>query len=551
MKTMMKRLVLSGRFLNHAMPRTYSCPIVRTLRPFSSVSQAPYLSSLIDTKRSHVDPVTNYQSSPSVLALRSARDEGRSVTVKDFLVAMKDLAGEDFPDTALALWAFDSLKAGQIACIVPIEAYTEIIKVFSKANDYGSFSKAKAVVQSFEESGYKYHPDLLLPLLTFYGNRALSDETVTELLRVYSRGMSDLRERNQRLPDITLYLHVAWALVRMKRSEKAVTVLRDMINDRYEPTAALCLPLLHQCLFMRNVRVLGILASWFSDRFQHRLEYGQITRMLQIAASHNDGQLALVAFQMISKNSYTPSFNDYISLVRALLLSKDVISAIEALQEAEAKHKAILGDPAAQKHLISLRSLFAEALRSVEQIDTFYLALVDQVRSTQQPASQVVLDAMVIALGLHDQLDRALEVFLEYETTFLVKPTLESYNALLIATIKARDSQPQQWLDVFKRMEEAGFTPNEGSYSLLINRAVDFRDRQLLEPLVKHILDTNVQLWPFVWRRLATSLSWWKKHDVTVDAILERLEVATVSRTVPPYFFQRLENIRKKRPGGV
>lgn len=213
-------------------------------------------------------------------------------------MAMKDLATEDFPDTSLALWAFQSLKAGQIAGIVPIEAYTEVLKVFSKANDYGSFPKAKAVVQSFEESGYKYHPDLLLPLLTFYGNRALYDEAVHELIRVYSRGISDLRAQNQRLPDITLYLHVAWALVRLKRSDKAVAVLRDMIDDRYEPTAALCLPLLHQCLFMRNVRVLGILASWFSERFQHRLEYGQITRMLQIAASHDDGQLALVAFQV-------------------------------------------------------------------------------------------------------------------------------------------------------------------------------------------------------------------------------------------------------------
>lgn len=228
-----------------------------------------------------------------------------------------------------------------------------------------------------------------------------------------------------------------------------------------------------------------------------------------------------------------------------------MVSGVEALQEAEAKHKAILGDPAAQKQLISLRSLFASALQSVEQIDTFYLALVDQVRTTQQPASQIVLDAMVISLGLHDKLDRAMEVFLEYETKFLVKPNLESYNALLIATVKARDSRPHQWLDVFKRMEEAGFTPNETSYSMLINRAVDYRDRSLLEPLVEHILANKVQLWPFVWRRLATSFSWWKKHDETVDVILERLEMASASRTVPPHFFHRLESIRQKRPGGV
>lgn len=93
---------------------------------------------------------------------------------------------------------------------------------------------------------------------------------------------------------------VAECHCKMRNSEGALTVLRDLTEINHEPSAALCEGLLDCALATSDTAVLRVLLSWYKTNFNVALINGQSRRILQISAEEGDGQLALMGFQVRS-----------------------------------------------------------------------------------------------------------------------------------------------------------------------------------------------------------------------------------------------------------
>jgi pentatricopeptide repeat protein len=342
-----------------------------------------------------------------------------------------------------------------------------------------------------------------------------------------------------RLP-ANLHMDIACSYVKSGSSDRALDVLKAMVDADLAPSEAACRVIFRQALFSRDATVLRVLISWFKEKFCTRLELGELTRALNVAASQGDGQLASVAFEMLTSHSFPVTVDHYVSLVRALLLGRDLTSAIEALQEMQRVHPTETSG--GNRYLRSIRDLLACRLGNTQELDNLYYALVDQVRS-EIAVPRVVLDAMLVALGRQNQLDRVFASFQEYRVLFQVSPGQESYNALLQACASASQSSSRQLLAVMQSMDSAeGIAPDAESYSILLEHVLTKRDDALLDPLVQHVLDNDLALRLSALHKLI--LHFVNRQDqLKVDRLLERLRKLSIRQQVPEFLQKRVQRI--------
>lgn len=204
--------------------------------------------------------------------------------------------------------------------------------------------------------------------------------------------------------------------------------------------------------------------------------------------------LLLPFCQMLRDAGFEPTVSNYAALVRALLLSKDIISATEVLQEmervgvafthtVEGPHgprtefnvgqystiKALLVDALTGSHLDAEGDRDKQFFMGKQLIDTLYTALVEQVRSARSAeaseggdaaaapqvmlAPRIVLDALVEASGRLGMADRAFAIFQDYNNLFDVTPDIHSYNSLLSACAVQRKVNMNAIFTVFQELE--------------------------------------------------------------------------------------------------
>ena len=106
-----------------------------------------------------------------------------------------------------------------------------------------------------------------------------------------------------------VFMAVAECFCRLGNGEGSLTVLRDLTDIEQQPSASLCEGLLDAALSVGNTTVLRVLLSWYKVNFNVALMSGQSQRVLHIAASQGDGQLALMGFQV---RHFTTNFRIYI-----------------------------------------------------------------------------------------------------------------------------------------------------------------------------------------------------------------------------------------------
>lgn len=490
-------------------------------------------------------PVTSLVEGPrpvvsAIPLLEEAKSTGRQLTSAEYTLGLRESVYGVMIRRDLALWAYEQLA---VDGVVSTEVYSHIIFLHARQGDV---ERMMTEVHKFEASGYAFTETIMTELLLCLSRHP--KQYVDTMIHYYQQYLAMQPKSLWILPG-RVYVAVAAVMVKFNRPEEAIAVLKNMTDVNIDPREGLCAPLLTQCLFSCDNKVLTVLASWYQHHFQQSMEYGQISRLLSIAAVKGDEQLALHGFNLISKSNYQASVSNYICLVRAQLLSGQLIPAVETLQAMELVHSP--DDPDAQRHLLSLRPLLVGALGGTQAIDDLYFALVDQVRLNQQRAPRVVLDAMVVALGKQNQLDRAFASFQEYNNLFKVQPTVESYNALLQACALTAKCTTRQLLAIFQSMEAASATdpalkPNAFSYSLLMEHLVDIKDVRVLDPLLTHVLESNVDLTRGALRKLFSYYCNYRNDRAKSEPLLAKIRETSNSKQVPFRMQRKLDMLRDR-----
>lgn len=193
----------------------------------------------------------------------------------------------------LAFWIYGRFKTRNVP--TTIQVFEKMMKICSK---HKLASEAVRIFEDYREAKYESRNSIYIDLLIALAANG-NDRSSFEHLQKYYKEYAELSKTHRwRIIGPQLYFSIADAFCRNKDGTGALDILMNMTEASHEPTARLCAPLLQTALFHHDTKVLRVLASWYANTFNERMEYGILNNMLQIAASHGDGQLALVAFQV-------------------------------------------------------------------------------------------------------------------------------------------------------------------------------------------------------------------------------------------------------------
>lgn len=155
-----------------------------------------------------------------------------------------------------------------------------------------------------------------------------------------------LQLRNQQKLSVKLaketYGDMAVYYVSVGDADKCLEIFQDMNRANVEPDVRLCERVLDTAISHSETKVIRVIATWYLEVFNVPLQIGLSRRILEIAKKENDGQLAILGFQLLTKTSISPDRMDYYNLVHALIQSNDIVSAVEALQDMESRKVSLI-----------------------------------------------------------------------------------------------------------------------------------------------------------------------------------------------------------------
>ena len=278
--------------------------------------------------------------------------------------------------------------------------------------------------------------------------------------------MQMLFKSGVRPPDELLFAELARAFSHLAQSENLLQTLIEMTAARYEPSVGLCEELLENALWDSDRKVLAVLLGWFANNFvDHRLELGRINRILHVASSRGDESIARLGFKMLERSGRTPELTHYVCWTRACLLSSNLNGAMEALLEAQVQGHDVLNSEFGQ----ALQALIADTFKmNFKMLDGIYFSLVD-LRRGEYKVPQIVLNALIVAAGRLNQLDRAFATFQEYRSLFGHKQDIHAFNALLQAIAYSRFPSVSNQLTIMEDLVAAGYQPSDESFSILLS----------------------------------------------------------------------------------
>lgn len=268
----------------------------------------------------------------------------------------------------------------------------------------------------------------------------------------------------------------------------------------------------------------------------------------------------------MSKTGRTPTIAHFSCYIRTLLHNKDLVGAIESLQEMESMGLffqpsgdcSSSGGPLYHCALGQMESIKAGLLAvlmeqsSAASLEELYFILAEQV-SQKKNVPRIVLDVLVEAIARFDMMDRCFAVFEDYQKVFNTVPDIHSYNSLLRAVATARIINMRTLLAVFQEIETpsalnnmTALKPNESSFSILLNAIADEGNFQSLFDILAYMSELNVNPSTQSLRRLLISLAKaynWNGYEV-VKKLLIRVQDG---RDLPVFLKLRVSQLRKKQ----
>lgn len=102
--------------------------------------------------------------------------------------------------------------------------------------------------------------------------------------------------------DSTIYIAIATFFCDLHDSKTSLRVLQNMVDVHYEITVKRCERLFTMALIRREAAILRVLSRIYLDKVHSSsmLEIGELRRLMQIACTLGDDQLALLGFQVFS-----------------------------------------------------------------------------------------------------------------------------------------------------------------------------------------------------------------------------------------------------------
>lgn len=192
-----------------------------------------------------------------------------------------------------------------------------------------------------------------------------------------------------------------------------------------------------------------------------------------------------------------------------------------------------------------IQECIGKILRSANDIDKLYFALVDMSDKTQIQVPSIILNAMIDGTGKLNLLDRGFATLQEYEPVFKVTPDIESYNSLLHATAKSRSPKVTVLLSLLQQMEENNITPNNISYSILIECMIDNNDMNGISDIMNYMVEQNIVPTLRALRRLVI---YYEKNEMNEKSIeIINLYKKTTNKILPKFFLDRIKNIQEEK----
>ena len=277
----------------------------------------------------------------------------------------------------------------------------------------------------------------------------------------------------------------------------------------------------------------------FADRSMH-LPRGLILRCFQLAGALGNTDIADLTKELCALNDVSLDREEYTQLFIAYCRARDVESVIETLVVAEAseidffnpmanefspeKVQVKDGDGSigasrqvirnSEVHLLGPRyvqTTISKMLRSLDVADRLYFALAEIVRAEMQ-APIAALNALIIAQGNLFFLDRAFAVFQEFDHVFNAKPTVHTYHALLGAIAKSRSPRVEYLLQIMSDMDDAGYPPDSGCFSLLLETMMKCKDTDGATGILEHLRTSGTTV-------TATTAITSAATDITTEAV--------------------------------
>lgn len=228
-----------------------------------------------------------------IRALLEARERKVDLDVKESVIGISACIENYSSAPDLAFWIFQSAKNSQK--VVPVEIYEKMLKFCLQRR---LIQQGIDIVEDYKSNGYQLTEGIYSTMLTILAKYGNSNVTQFRLLqKLYDEYRTVSKTFGWRI-SAQLYIDIAISFCKHRQGQRVLDVLHDMTNAHHEPSPQLCQDLLEAALFYKEFKVLRVLSSWYSNHFHVRLEYGVLNRMLEIASSCGDGQLALVAFQV-------------------------------------------------------------------------------------------------------------------------------------------------------------------------------------------------------------------------------------------------------------
>lgn len=266
-------------------------------KPSETSGEIPYSSVEKDQQnRKRIKKIIQKRNYGEIInAMHEARAHNTDLDMVDYVAGIDAcVLRASFTGSEIAFWIYQKLKAESV---IPAEVYIKLLCLCRQLEDV---DKAVEIAEEFTSSGYTMSNSFLTELILNLCYVDSNNRHGIQALTYYYEESKRLKAEFGFHTSADVYMKVATAFCRVVESQKSLQVLRDMTEANHEPTAALCQDLLEMSLFTMDEVLLRVLASWYKNNFTDaKLEYGVLNRMIQVAASKGDGQLAQVTFQVL------------------------------------------------------------------------------------------------------------------------------------------------------------------------------------------------------------------------------------------------------------
>jgi hypothetical protein len=298
------------------------------------------------------------------------------------------------------------------------------------------------------------------------------------------------------------------------------------------------LQLLEDVLVLYNAPLARIILSWLVEASEYQQQYlefqkkknnkkdidgvvskralyfprGLLLRCFQLGGAMGDPEIADLTKDLCDLTGVSLGKEEYTQMFIAYCRGNDVQSTIRTMIVAEASgidicnvappsknqgvsnaSKGVSLKPSEVSVLLPryIQFSLSQMLRKLEESDRLYFTLAELVEADMQPPV-AALNSLIIAQGNLNQLDRSFSVMQEFETVFNTKPNEHTYHALLEAIAKSRLPRVDNSLHIMSDMDDAGYPPDAGCFSLLLQTMMKCNDTEGAIGILEHLRSSAV-----------------------------------------------------------